>query len=189
MFNPTKNPKANLKFRLYVEVLSPNNTLHCLSLWNGFIHFGKTLHKCWGEHLIFHIFHISVVQCLCSTFDQCSPSLYPSVQGHPERMLKIIKSRTLICFRLWAFWTPSYWPQPPTNSVQCNNNAHLIKKKCGFRVIQWNCYRWRSRQLLRPFWAICHCEMRSGMFPEWKGWLWHFQKCCEKVEWDQKWPK
>ena len=48
--------------------------------------------------------------------------------GSSRKNVKRNKIANINLFHVWAFWTPSYWPQPPTNSVQCNNNAHLIKK-------------------------------------------------------------
>ena len=45
-----------------------------------------------------------------------------------------------------------------------------------------------GRQLWRPFWPTFHWERAPRMCLELTGSLWRFQKWCEKVESDQKWP-
>ena len=45
-----------------------------------------------------------------------------------------------------------------------------------------------GRQLRRPFWPTFHWERAPRMCLELTGSLWRFQKWCEKVESDQKWP-
>ena len=45
-----------------------------------------------------------------------------------------------------------------------------------------------GRQLWRPFWPAFHWERAPKMCLELTGLLWRFQKWCENVESDQKWP-
>ena len=45
-----------------------------------------------------------------------------------------------------------------------------------------------GRQLRRPFWPTFHWEKAPRMCLGLTGSLWRFQKWCEKVESDQKWP-
>ena len=66
----------------------------------------------------------------------------------------------------WLEMGPSYWPRL------------MLLEQTGPS----------GRQLQRPFWAICHCEKGSEMCLELLTSLWGFQKWCEKVESDQKWP-
>ena len=66
----------------------------------------------------------------------------------------------------WLEMGPSYWPRL------------MLLEQTGPS----------GRQLRRPFWAICHCERGSEMCLELTGSLWGFQKWCDKVKSDQKWP-
>ena len=66
----------------------------------------------------------------------------------------------------WLEMGPSYWPRL------------MLLEQTGPS----------GRQLRRPFWAICHCERGSEMCLELTSSLWGFQKWCENVESDQKWP-
>ena len=79
------------------------------------------------------------------------------------------------------------FPMDPNRPYWTNflieNGSFLLTKAHVFGA------NWPSdRQLQRPFGAICHCEKGSEMCLELTTSLWGFQKWCEKVESDQKWP-
>ena len=74
-----------------------------------------------------------------------SPTQYQSIDtGSSRKNVKSNKIANINFFRVWAFLTPCCWPQPPTNLVQCNNNAHLIKK------MWFQSYTMAPLQMARP---------------------------------------
>ena len=71
-----------------------------------------------------------------------------------------------ILSNFWSKMGPSYWPRL------------MFLEQTGPH----------GRQLRRPFWPTFHWERAPKMCLELNGSLWRFQKWCEKVESDQKWP-
>ena len=63
-------------------------------------------------------------------------------------------------------------------------NGSFLLTKANLFEANWTA----GHQLRRPFCLTSHCEKASGMRLGLTGSLWCFQKWCEKVRSDQKWP-